>query len=258
MIDSHCHLDFKQYDGRRDEVVSAASLAGVTTIVNIGVDLASSRRSLELAHRYNSIYAAVGVHPHDSRTLDQATLEEIGKLSTKPRVVAIGEIGLDFYRDNSPRDVQRRAFKQQLELAVERQLPVVIHTREAFGETVEILRPFAAALPGGVFHCFQGDGAEAATVTGMGFLVSVGGTITYPNSRAAKMATEVPLEYLMLETDAPFLAPVPFRGKPNSPAYIPYICQKLAELKRLPATEIERATDRNCQRLFRLGDTFGG
>lgn len=258
MIDSHCHLDFKQYDGRRDSVVQAARQAGVHTIINIGVDLHTSQNSINLAHRFDSMYATVGVHPHDSKTLTTEILEQFRSMAADKRVVAIGEIGLDYYRDHSPRDVQREAFRTQLELAMDLDLPVVIHTREAFDDTVAIVRPYAPALTGGVFHCFPGDANQAAEVIDLGFHISVGGTITYKNSRSAIMTAEVDLDRIVLETDAPFLTPMPFRGKTNSPAYIPYICRKLAELKGLSVEQVEEITDRNCQKLFGLVDTFGG
>ncbi|HOP07573.1 MAG TPA: TatD family hydrolase [candidate division Zixibacteria bacterium] len=258
MIDSHCHLDLKEYNGRRDEVIAEAVRAGVHTLVNIGADLESSRRSVALAERFDSVYAAVGVHPHDAKTVDDNVLDELKKMTEHEKVVAIGEIGLDYYRDLSPRDVQRRAFVQQLELAVDLDMPIVIHTREAFRDTVDIVRPYAPALVGGVFHCFPGNAREAKEVLDLGFHVSVGGRITYKNALSAVMATAVPLEKILLETDAPFLTPVPFRGKTNSPAYIPYICRKLAELKGIDPAEVEKVTDRNTQKLFHLVETFGG
>jgi len=258
MIDSHCHLDFDHYNGRRNDVVAAAKLAGVHTIINIGVDLATSRRSVELAERFDNIFATVGVHPHDSKTLDDANFEAIKELAGHKKVKAIGEIGLDFYRDHSPRDVQRRAFARQLELAIDLEMPVVIHTREAFRDTVDIVKPYTQALEGGVFHCFPGDIDQAQEVFDLGFHISVGGTITYKKSTSAVMVAQVPLERVLLETDAPFLTPVPFRGKTNSPAYIPYVCRRLAELHNSSADEVERITDINTQKLFRLVDTFGG
>ena len=258
MIDSHCHLDFKHYNGRREAIIAEAARAGVHTLVNIGVDLETSKKSIALAERFESVYAAVGVHPHDSKTFDADILEQIRKLAAHQKVVAIGEIGLDYYRDFSPRDVQRQAFMQQLELAVDLEMPIVIHTREAFRDTIDLVRPFAPALAGGVFHCFPGNAKEAAEVLDLGFHVSVGGRITYKNALSAVMAASVPLERILLETDAPFLTPEPFRGKTNSPAYIPYVGRKLAEIKGVEVDEVDRVTDRNTQKLFRLVDTFGG
>ncbi|MCK4372945.1 MAG: TatD family hydrolase, partial [candidate division Zixibacteria bacterium] len=185
MIDSHCHLDLEPFHNRLDDVLSAARDAGVHTIVNIGADLDSSRRSVELATTHEMIYAAVGVHPHDARTLDDNVLAEFRDLAVHDKVVAIGEIGLDFYRDLSPRPVQKKAFRRQLELAVTLNMPVVIHTREAFLDTVEIVRDYAADLPGGVFHCFPGSVEDAHEVFDLGFIIGVGGVITYKGSRMA-------------------------------------------------------------------------
>ncbi|MFH1687679.1 MAG: TatD family hydrolase [bacterium] len=257
MIDSHCHLYFKQFNGRRQETVRAANLAGVHTIVNIGVDLATSRQSIALAERFDGIYATVGVHPHDSKTLTDSALDELADLADHPRVCAIGEIGLDFYRDLSPRDIQRTVFRKQLKLAVDKKKPIVIHTREAMRPTIDIVREYAADLKGGVFHCFPGDAADAAEVISLGFVVAVGGTLTYPNSCMAAMASVTPLDKIILETDAPFLAPAPYRGKTNRPEYIPIIRDRLAELQGVSRQDVEKTTDRTCQKLFGLVEVFG-
>jgi TatD DNase family protein len=258
MTDSHCHLDFDAFDSIRDKAISEAIAVGVHTIINIGADLVSSRRSAELARTHDMIYAAVGVHPHDAKALDDKTLEAIRRLAHEPKVVAIGEIGLDYYRNLSPHPVQQKAFERQLELAVELQLPVVIHTREAFEDTYSIVARYASDIPGGVFHCFPGSAYEADRVMRLGFMVSFGGVITYQNSRMARTAQEVPLDHILLETDAPYLTPVPYRGKTNQPAYVKYVCDKLAELQGVPSSEVEQATDRNCSKLFGLAETFGG
>jgi len=258
MIDSHCHLDFPDFDMDRDEVVRAAREAGVHTIVNIGVDLRTSQRSLELAEQYGCVYATVGVHPHDARSLDNATLDMFREMARRPKVVAVGEIGLDFYRDLSPRDVQRRAFRRQLDLAVELRKPIVIHTREAFRETVDIVKEYSGRLAGGVFHCFPGDVDEAHEVIGLGFVIGVGGVSTYRNSRLAAVAAAVPLDRIMLETDAPYLTPAPNRGKRNEPACVALVCRRVAELRGVTPAEVERATDLATRKLFGLVEMFGG
>lgn len=257
MIDSHCHLDFEPFHSRLDEVLAAAREAGVHTVVNIGADIESSRRSVKLASSHDMIYAAVGVHPHDAKTLDENVLAELKQLASHDKVVAIGEIGLDYYRDLSPRPAQKKALHQQLELAVTLNMPVVIHTREAFRETVDIVRDYAADLPGGVFHCFPGTVDEAHEVLDMGFVVGLGGVITYKGAGMARVAAEAPLEKIVLETDAPYLTPMPHRGKTNEPAYLKHTCRKLAELRSASVAEVERSTDRACQKLYRLVDTFG-
>lgn len=258
MIDSHCHLDSKIYHGQIDDLLSEARSAGVHTVVNIGVDIPSSEISVTLAEKYEMLYATVGIHPHDATTLNDQTLARLRDLAEHRKVVAIGEIGLDYYRDMSPRPVQREAFQRQLELAVELQMPVVIHTREAFEDTISIVRDFAPRLPGGVFHCFPGDTAQAERVFELGFVISVGGVITYNKAGMARVASDVPLDKIMLETDAPYLTPVPHRGTTNRPALVTIVAKKLAELRGISLAEIERATDRNTRKLYRLVETFGG
>jgi TatD DNase family protein len=258
MIDSHCHLDFSDFNGERDRLVADAARAGVHTIVNIGVDLTTSRKSIELAERFDSVYATIGVHPHDARTLTPQVLAELRRMADHPKVRAIGEIGLDFYRDLSPRDTQRHAFRRQLQLAIETKLPVVIHSRESLDECIAILRDVIPDLPGAVFHCFPGDVDDALEVIDIGCIISVGGVITYTKSRMARVAAEVPLDKIMLETDAPYLTPVPFRGKRNQPACIKYICDRIAELRAIDAAEVDKLTDRTARRFFGLEDTFGG
>ncbi len=257
MIDSHCHLDFKDYKGILDEVIAEANRAGVHTLVNIGCDPESAQRSVALAEKYDCVYATVGVHPHDAKRYDKNFESELLKYLTHPKVVALGEIGLDFYRDLSPRDIQKAVFRQQLEIAVQTQKPVVIHTRQAFRETVDIITEYAPRLAGGVFHCFPGTTAEAFEIINLGFYISVGGVITYDKAGMAHMAAEVPLKHILLETDCPYLTPVPYRGKTNRPAYIKYTAQKLAELKNITLAEVEKITDRNSQKMYRLVETFG-
>jgi TatD DNase family protein len=257
MIDSHCHLDSRAFGGKYEELIAEARSAGVHTIVNIGADLPSSVASVELADRFPGIYATVGIHPHDATTLNADAFDRLRELAGNRKVVAIGEIGLDYYRDMSPRPVQAKAFHKQLELAVALRMPVVIHTREAMADTVAILREFVPHLNGAVFHCFPGDRADAERVFALGCIISVGGVITYKNSGMARVAADVPMDKLMLETDAPYLAPVPHRGKTNHPAYVRLVAQKLAELRGISEEEVERVTDRTCRKFYRLVETFG-
>lgn len=258
MIDSHCHLNFDKFEGQHDEILSEANDAGVHTIINVGAELPSSKFAVRLADRYDCMYATVGVHPHDATTVNDEVLVRLKELSAHDKVVAIGEIGLDYYRDLSPRPVQHQAFRKQLELACVTKLPVVIHTRDSFTDTVEIIREYSDDLAGGVFHCFPGTTEDAYEVFALGFHISVGGVITFKDSGMARTAAEVPLEKILLETDAPYLTPVPFRGKPNRPAYISFVRDKLAELQGISPTEVERVTDQTCRKLFRLVETFGG
>jgi len=259
MIDSHCHLDFKDFNKNRDEVIQNARAASVFTMINIGADLTTSINSVKLADQYDFIYAAVGVHPHDATTYDENVEQELLRLAENKKVKAIGEIGLDFYRDLSPRNIQKGVFRRQLELAISLKLPVVIHARDAYKETVQIVREYSQNLAGGVFHCFQGDAQKAQKVIDLGFSVSVGGKITYKNDEMAAMAAGIPLEYILLETDSPYLTPIPLRGKSsNQPAYVRYVRDKLADLKNVSVEEVEKITDRNSQKLFRLVDMFEG
>ena len=258
MIDSHCHLDDRKYEGEVGRIVEEAVRAGVSTIVTIGTDLATSEKAVAYAHRFERVYATVGTHPHDAKTFNTQTIEQYREWAKDTRVVAIGEIGLDYYRDLSPRPVQKKVFEEQLRLAVEVKLPVVIHTRESFEDTLAIVGEFARDLVGGVFHCFPGPVDDAARGCDLGFVVSVGGVITYPNSGMAKMAAEIPLDKVLLETDAPYLTPVPHRGKTNTPAMVTFVRDKLAEIRGMSPSEIEKITDRNSQKLFGLAEVCGG
>jgi TatD DNase family protein len=256
MIDTHCHIDFKDFDRDRDEVIVRATEMGVDRMINIGTDMASSRRGFQLANSYEHIFCTVGIHPHDARTLADDSIDEMRQMAQNNKVVAIGEIGLDFYRDMSPRDKQRSAFVKQLDLAAELDLPVVIHVREALEEAIETVRPYVGTLSG-VFHCFPGSVEEARLVISMGFHVSVNGIITFPKARMADVAREADLARILIETDSPYLAPVPYRGKRNMPAYVKLVCQKLAELRGMKVAEAEKITTRNAEKLFRLVETFG-
>jgi TatD DNase family protein len=257
MIDTHCHLDFKEYNNRRDEVIKTAVEAGVHTLVNIGADKESTERSVQLAEKYDNVYATVGIHPHDAKTFDDKFADRLVELTEHEKVKAIGEIGLDYYRDLSPRDIQRDVFHRQLDIAVQSKMPVVIHTRESFKDTLDIIRKYASKLPGGIFHCFPGTVNDAYDVIDIGFHLSVGGVITFPKARMAEIAEKSPLEWLLLETDSPFLTPVPFRGKTNQPAYVKYVCDKVASLRKKSFSEIEKATDLNAQKVYRLVEVFG-
>jgi TatD DNase family protein len=247
MIDSHAHLDFSQYDADRDQVIKDGFDNGLEAVVNIGVDLETSRKSIELAEKYDKIYATVGIHPHDSRDY----LKQLENLTSHKKVVAIGEIGLDYYRDHSPRDIQRRVFREQLDLAVKLDIPVVIHVREAMEDSFKILE--SSGIKKGVLHSFPGDEIEAKKALEMGFFISFAGPITYPKSTRARVATSLPLSKILAETDAPYLTPQAFRGKRNQPLYVRYVIEKLAETF-LPYTfkDIERITSHNARLLFAL------
>ena len=258
LIDTHAHLDYFKFDADRAEVLERARSAGVAAILNVGVDVPSSRRAVALAEQYEAIYAAVGMHPHDAKKLDGAALAELRDLAQHPKVVAVGEMGLDFYRDLSPRDVQRRAFKSQLAWAVKLGKPVIIHDRDAHQEVLDVLTDWAAGLGGsplagrpGVLHTFSGDLEMAEKAMELGFYLSISGPVTYQNAgRLSGIVQALPLDRLLVETDCPFLAPHPHRGRRNEPAYVRLVAGRIADLKGISLEELAEATTANAQRLF--------
>lgn len=252
LIDTHTHLGFDQYDSDRDGVVRRALNEGVGRIIDIGTGLEASRRSVVLSQEHGAVYAAVGFHPHHAKDMTPSAFVELRRLAQEEKVVAIGEIGLDFYRNLSPGDVQREAFRRQIGLARELGLAIVVHDRQAHHQVVSILEEEKAAEVGGVIHCFSGDLEMAKWAMDNNFLLSFTGTITFGNSKSLKMVRSLPLESLLLETDCPFMAPVPFRGKRNEPAYVKFVAQKLAEDGRLTLEGVAEVTTRNAKRLFGL------
>jgi TatD DNase family protein len=262
LVDTHAHLDFAQFDGELHSVLQRASDAGVTRVVTVGFDLESSHKAVALAREHASLRACVGVHPHDAAGADNQVLEGLRGLAGEDGVVGIGEIGLDYYRDRSPRDVQRRVLREQLDLAAEAGKPVVIHDRDAHGDVMAILRDWAGAVssgerrihqPLGVVHCFSGDEAVAEELFQLGFYVSVAGPVTYSNARRLQeLVRRLPLDRLLVETDCPFLAPHPFRGKRNEPAHVRLVASKVAEVKNTSLDEVARKTTENAQDVFRM------
>lgn len=250
-VDSHAHLHFDQFKNDRKLVIQNALAAGVKAIINIGTDLKTSRQSVNLAGRYDFIYAAAGIHPNDSQLVKPEQWEELKLLYQHDKVVAIGEIGLDYYWDVAEAKVQKAALIRQLDWAVELNLPVVIHTREAWGDVLSILAGEYRDKIRGVFHCFSGLEDEARIVLNLGYYVSFTGVVTFKNSKALKVAADfVPLDRLLLETDCPFMAPAPFRGKRNEPAYIPLMADKIAEAKKININQLAQQTNKNVETLF--------
>jgi TatD DNase family protein len=250
LIDTHCHLDFDRYELDRKEVIQRAFDANVAGLLNISVDLKSARKSIEIAERYQGIYAAVGVHPNDAAEASEEDLVELLSLLQHPKVVAVGEVGLDLYRDYSPKEVQRKIFKRFLHWSIEYQKPLIIHNRNADAEIVSLIENTSKSGWRGVFHCFSGDRNLAQRILDLGFLISFTGTITFKNSTSTPVVKYVPLDRLLLETDSPFLAPVPHRGKRNEPAYVHFIAQKIAEIKGHTVQEVARITTQNARDLF--------
>ena len=266
LVDSHCHLQDSQFESDRDEVLDRARQAGVSAFVVIGTDLESSWRAVDLADSHSDVYAAVGVHPHDAKDLDDRTLGALERLADSPKVVAIGEIGLDYYRKLSPPEAQIDAFHRQLDLARRLSLPVVIHSREADGETYDVIASYEErALPDwpkdrplGVMHCFAGDLMLALRYIQIGFMISIPGTCTYPKAdRVGAVAGGIPLRWMAVETDAPYLSPQPHRGRRNEPAYLPDTVARIAELRGDSVQTVAERTAMATAWLFGLGDITG-
>ena len=257
MFDSHSHLQMAVFAGDLPGVLERARQGGLAGAVVVGMDPPSSQQALDLASRYEAIYATVGVHPHDASCLDPYALQSLRELARRPGVVAVGETGLDFYRNLSPAAIQRRAFHDQLTLADELELPVVIHSRQANEDMLRILREWAGEKrrnkPIGVLHCFVGDRELATEYVGLGFMLSFAGNVTYPNARRLQNAvTAVPLENLLVETDAPFLAPQGHRGRRCEPVYLRETIDFIAHLRGAEAAEIAAVTAANAKKLYRL------
>lgn len=252
IFESHAHYDSQKYDEDRDAVLSAMPEHNVGTIVNSAADWESVTEVVELAERYPFIYAAVGLHPDEVGALNEERFAFLKEQCQKEKVVAVGEIGLDYYWDNESHDVQKKWFIRQLNLARELDLPVVIHSRDAAADTLEVMKEHAQGLRG-VIHCFSYSKELANEYIKMGFYIGVGGVVTFKNSKKLKeIVTEIPLERILLETDSPYLAPTPFRGKRNSSAYISYIAQEIAELKGITYEEVIAQTEKNGKELFRI------
>lgn len=253
LIDTHAHLDFPEFANNLEEILDRAGKSGVSGVVTIGIDLESSRKAVRLAHTHPEVYATVGIHPHDAFVLAIHEREALEALAGQERVLAIGEMGLDYYRDRQPRAIQRECFRQQLEIACRTKLPAVFHVREAHAEFFEIVKDYAAELAGGVLHCFSGDWEVAERCLEMGFFLSIPGTVTFPKAEVLHgVVRQTPLNRLLLETDAPYLAPVPFRGKVNEPAFVFHTAKKVAELRRCALDEVAQQTTANARTVFRL------
>ncbi len=263
MIDSHVHLNRQEFTGDQHEILVRARAAGITTFLNVGYDLLSSAESIALAESHPDILATVGIHPHDAALLANAQgqpvpeiqniLDQLREMANNPRVVAIGEIGLDFFRDLSPRPAQRTALKLQLEIAEELQLPVVFHIRDAWPETLAMIDEFGVPSRGGILHSFSGNENSVQWAQERGFMLGIGGPVTYKNSKLDSLVALAGIDMILLETDAPWLPPVPFRGKRNESSYLVHTRAKVAEALNLTEDEVDRKTTDNFNRLFAGG-----
>jgi TatD DNase family protein len=254
LIDSHTHLDMEDFDADRDLVIQRARSGGVARIVTIGTDLISSNKAIEIANKYQFVYATVGYHPHNAKEAQVRDLEKLRALVSEPKVVAWGEIGLDFFHRHSPPDSQVEAFERQLDMAFEQDLPVIIHDRDAHTDLLRILRTRKRQYRG-VIHCFSGNYDLAMALIELGFYISFPGTVTFRNAVDTQAAaSRIPLDRLLVETDCPYLTPVPLRGKRNEPLYVKHTAEKIAVLRQLQFEQLAEATSANTIRLFNLPD----
>jgi TatD DNase family protein len=256
-IDSHAHLDMPQFDDDRESVIERAHMNGVELIITVGTNLQTSSKAVEIADTFENVYAAVGFHPHDVKSIRDGDYEEIKKLASHNKVVAYGEIGLDFYKNLSPKELQIKRMREQIQIARELKLPIIIHDRDAHREILQILREEKGWINGGVIHCFSGDQLMAKKCMDMGLYLSIPGTITFNKaSRLKNLILCLGLERILIETDCPFLAPVPFRGKRNEPAYVRYVAEKIAKLKKMEVEEVAHTTTQNVKELFHFKKEF--
>lgn len=253
LFDTHVHLNAEQFEEDVEEAIQRAKEAGVSRMVVVGFDRPTITRAMELVEQHEALYAAVGWHPVDAIDMKDEDLVWIEELATHPKVVALGEMGLDYHWDKSPKDVQKDVFRRQIRLAKKVKLPIVIHNRDATQDIVDILKEEKAADVGGIMHCFSGSAETALECVKMNFYISLGGPVTFKNAKKPKeVAQAVPLDKLLIETDCPYLAPHPYRGKRNEPAYVKLVAEEIAALKNVSYEEVAEATMRNANRLFQL------
>ncbi|AUN12910.1 TatD family hydrolase [Paraclostridium sordellii] len=254
LFDSHAHLNDERFDEDREELINSLKAKGVDLVLNPGACIETSKSSVELANKYDFIYAAVGVHPHDVGEMTEDDIETLRKLALEnEKVKAIGEIGLDYYYDNSPREIQKKWFKRQIELANELKLPIIIHDRDAHGDTFEIIKNTKSPEIGCVLHCYSGNVELAKEYVKMGCYISIPGTVTFKNNKKTReVAKEIPLEYLLIETDSPYMAPEPHRGKRNDPSLVQFVADKIAQEKGISYEQVCEATKENATRFFNI------
>ena len=253
LIDSHAHLDMQNFDKDREKVIERAVNGGLSHIITVGIDLESSNDAVKLAREFEFIYAAAGYHPHNAHECDTQGLDRLILMASEPEVVAWGEIGLDYYRGYSSPDDQLKAFRRQLQIADDLNLPVIVHDREAHADVLAILKKMGKGESRGVIHCFSGDVDMAMSLIELGYYISIPGTVTYKKaSQVKEVASKIPLDYLLIETDCPFLAPVPKRGKRNEPFFVTFTAQEIARIRNVDFEEIATATSKNARTLFSL------
>ncbi|MDQ7092768.1 TatD family hydrolase [Desulfosporosinus sp. PR] len=250
--DTHAHLDDQDYEEDFQDVLSRMESAGISRVTNVGYDFASSKRSLRLAQNHDFIYAAIGIHPHNAEGVTNEVLDQLQDMAKQPKVLAWGEIGLDYYRDLSPRSLQKDIFVRQIELANQVGLPIIIHNRDAHQDVLEIVKAHPPKF-GGVFHCYSGSWEMAKILLNIGFYLSFAGPVTFKNARhTVEVAKNAPLDRILVETDSPYLSPEPRRGKRNEPAYVREVVKKLAEIRELSLEDMAQQTMHNAEKLFGL------
>jgi len=248
-FDTHAHYCDKRFNEDRDELLLSMPDAGISLILNSGSSLRSSKHSLELADKYSFVYASVGIHPHDSKSMTDETVSELEILHSHPKAMAVGEIGLDYHYDFSPRDIQKKRFREQLELARRLKKPVIVHERESLNDTLDMIREYKDLT--GVLHCFSGSWETAKIVLDFGWYLSFTGVITFKNARRAlEVLEKMPVDRIMLETDCPYLAPDPMRSKRNSSLFLPYIAEKVAQIRGISVDEVAESTTQNGKTFF--------
>ena len=258
IFDTHAHYDDDAFDEDRDTLLGEIFSSGICCITDVGASVKSSKSAVALSKKWSQIYAAVGVHPDSTADMTEEDIETLRSLAKEKKVVAIGEIGLDYYWDNSPREVQKKWFERQLELAREVDLPVIIHSREAAKDTMDIMREAAKAGNTGVIHCYSYAAPMAKEYISMGFFIGIGGVVTFKNAKVIKeVVSEIPLSSIVLETDSPYLAPVPYRGKRNNSMYLKEVVKQLAQIKQVSEETVIKTTLANAKRLYRLEENCG-
>ncbi|WP_019229636.1 TatD family hydrolase [Sedimentibacter sp. B4] len=251
LTDSHAHLDDESFDGDREELINSLYDNDVDTVLNPGADLKTSQNAVKLAEKYPFIYAAVGCHPHDSKCMDDNTMNLFSILANNKKVIAIGEIGLDYYYDNSDRETQRKWFREQIRLAKELDLPYIVHDRDAHEDVFKIMKEEHYSGTRGILHCYSSSVEMAREFIKLGFYISLGGPVTFKKSKTPKLvAHDVPFDRLLIETDSPYLTPEPFRGKRNEPKYVKYVAEEIAAIRNITAEEVAEKTSMNFKRLF--------
>lgn len=255
IFESHAHYDDDAFDEDRAGLLESLQENGIEYVINVGASMESTEKTYALARKYPFVYAAVGVHPSDTRPLTEKDMSRLEELAADPKTVAIGEIGLDYYWDEPEREIQKKWFRRQIALADKVKLPIIIHSREAAKDTLDILHEMDKGTYRGVMHCFSYSPEVAKEVVKMGFYIGIGGVCTYKNAKKlVEVVEEIPLECILLETDCPYLTPTPFRGKRNSSLYLPYVVEKIAEIKGISTDEVERVTYENAMKCFGIKD----